>query len=152
MIDVNRFRWVVLELDIFLPRSRRQGSKFRPSDFEARLSKLEKSRAPAVDRLFRAYEQIYVDALGEDDELSRRYLVKSTMKWVLCAFQPFKLSSLAALVSYSQALQQHLLRSTDADEALSLTNSIETDPAIDPISEEDLLLYCANLSSEPRMG
>ncbi|KAI0137441.1 hypothetical protein BJ170DRAFT_61581 [Xylariales sp. AK1849] len=142
------FRWVVLELDIFLPRSRRQGYKFRPSDFEARLSELEKSRAPAVDRLFRAYEQIYVDALGEDDELSRRYLVKSTMKWVLCAFRPFKSSNLAALVSYSEALQQHLLRDADADadadEVLSLTNSTKTDPAIDPISEEDLLSYCAN--------
>ncbi|KAK6070663.1 hypothetical protein SCUP515_08272 [Seiridium cupressi] len=138
------FRWVVLELDIFLPRSRRQGSKFRPSDFEARLSKLEMSRAPAVDRLFRAYEQIYVDALGDDDELSRRYLVKSTMKWVLCSFRPFKSNDLASLVSYSQTLQQRLLRDTDADEVLTLRDSIGTDPAIDTISEEDLLSYCAN--------
>ena len=89
------FRWVVLEVDIFLPRSSRQGRRQQVRDIERRLVAVETSNAPAVDRLFDSYEQIYEYALGMDDEIDRRALVKTAIKWVLCAFQTLTIRNVA---------------------------------------------------------
>ncbi|KAF1957279.1 hypothetical protein CC80DRAFT_41626 [Byssothecium circinans] len=58
------FRWIVLELDIFFPRTQRQGGRMLSKDVDRKLSKLESSQAPPVGRLFEAYEELYKYALG----------------------------------------------------------------------------------------
>ncbi|KAK5116811.1 hypothetical protein LTR85_009071 [Meristemomyces frigidus] len=90
------FRWVVLEIDIFLPRSRRQGTRQMKRDIERRLAELEASRAPPVERLMGAYGEVYAMAIGAEDEHSRRYSVQSAIKWVLCSFRPLTVQELLA--------------------------------------------------------
>lgn len=149
---LSRFRWVLLELDIFLPRSRRQGSRYRPLDFERKLSNLEHLRAPAVDRLSHAYDQIYTDALGEEDEVSRQYIVKSTLRSVLGAFRPFRADELASFISHSQFLHQRLATPSGGHEGTAAGEPVDTAPDIDPITEEDLLPYCANFITKTPNG
>ncbi|KAF2873275.1 hypothetical protein BDV95DRAFT_667282 [Massariosphaeria phaeospora] len=77
------FRWVVLEMDLFFPRTKH---RLQSPDIDRRLDKLENSRANAVERLFQAYEEIYQNALGDSEDETGRHIVKSAMKWVLCSF------------------------------------------------------------------
>lgn len=152
VLSKTRFRWVALELEIFLPQSRRQGSRVRPADFEGRLRMLERSRAPAVDRLFLAYDQIYLDALGEEYEVSRRQIVNVTMKWVLCAFRPFDVAELITVVSSSLVVSQAKIddaKDGDDDSKTTLPNEFSD---IDPVSGEDLLTYCANFITTTKEG
>ncbi|KAI9932609.1 hypothetical protein MW887_008856 [Aspergillus wentii] len=121
------FRWVVLELDIFLPRSPRQGSRQMPRDIENRLERLEHSHAPAVERLFGAYQELYEYALGAEDEHSRRHVVKTAITRVLCSF--------------TRVTQYDLLHAV----------SVQPDGSIDmTIQLEVILDYCSNfLVKEP---
>lgn len=122
---MSSFRWVVLELDIFLPKSRRQGQDlYIGSDFETMLVTLETSRAPAVDRLFLAYRQVYNDAIGIGE--MRKHLVVSIMSWVLCSFRQLSLSDLVSLLSAE--LQQPNL------------------------TKGNVLLICSNLIVETSLG
>lgn len=50
------------------------------ADIDRRLLQLENSQAPAVDRLFDAYEELYKYSLGEEDEIARRFVVKAAIK------------------------------------------------------------------------
>ncbi|KAK3668877.1 hypothetical protein LTR22_000357 [Elasticomyces elasticus] len=103
------FRWVVLEIDIFLPRSRKQGARQINADIERRLQALEASKAPTVERLLDAYDEVYYMAVGEPDEVSRRHCVQSAISWALCSFRPLTVEELvqAACVQFdgSPALQ-----------------------------------------------
>ncbi|KAK5701229.1 hypothetical protein LTR17_022764 [Elasticomyces elasticus] len=96
------FRWVVLEIDIFLPRSRKQGARQINADIERRLQALEASKAPTVERLLDAYDEVYEIAIGEPDEVSRRHCVRSAISWALCSFRPLTVEELvlAACVQF----------------------------------------------------
>lgn len=93
------FRWVVLEIDILLPRFRKQGSRQMSKDIERRLVNLEQSLAPIDERLMTAYDDILAAALGAEDELSRRYVVESAIKWVLYAVRHLSATELVCAVS-----------------------------------------------------
>ena len=90
-------------------------------DIDRRLDHLEASQATAVDRLYDAYGELYRLALGDEFDVSRRFVVKTAMKWVLCAFTQMTLSLLRHVVSTSADGTQ--------DEELT---------------EEDILEYCSN--------
>ncbi|KAH7109298.1 hypothetical protein B0J11DRAFT_238031 [Dendryphion nanum] len=115
------FRWVVLEIDIFLPRTQRQGGRMLSKDVDRRLTKLENSEAPPVELLLDAYEELYKYALGSEDEVSRQLVVKTVMKWVLCSFRPLHAETLC----YAVALQPD--------------GTIDED-----ITSDDILAYCSN--------
>lgn len=68
-------------------------------DIERRLEKLERSQAPAIELLFDAYEEIYQYALGDADQESRQFVVKTAIKWVLCSFRQLDTNSLRYMVS-----------------------------------------------------
>lgn len=87
---------MVLELDLFFPKNKR---RIMPKDIDRRLNKLETSQTDAIDRLFEAYEELYNIALGDEDEESKRFVVKTTMKWVLCAFNQLTANMLVHAVS-----------------------------------------------------
>jgi hypothetical protein len=93
------FRWVVLEIELFLRKSRTQGSRQMPSDIERRLSNLESSTITSHEKLMKAYEEIFELAVGSRDEHARKELVCSALSWVLVAFQPLSISQLLAASS-----------------------------------------------------
>lgn len=83
------FRWVVLELEIFFPRNRRQGKRQQPGDIDRKLRKLENMEnlgADSPEKIYDAYEVIYQAALGDKDDLEQRDMVTMALTWVLCAF------------------------------------------------------------------
>jgi len=128
---------VDLELDIFFPKSPRQGRLLL--DLPRRVRELEESRAPAVERLILAYDQIYADAMGHPDEIDRRVLVKVTMKMVLCSFRPLTTTELTALVKlrlFAHARE----RASDDIEGVAL------------VSSKDILQACSNFISEMSRG
>ena len=122
------FRWVELELDLFLPRSSYQTRLQMPADIDARLSKLERAQFTPLARLYNAYQDIWNNALGNEDEIARRAVVMSAMKWVLCAFRPLHGFELAEAAS------------------------TQTNAANYNVSEEMLLGYCSNLIVKDSSG
>jgi hypothetical protein len=90
-------------------------------DVDRRLTKLENSQAPPVERLLDAYEELYKYALGDEEEESRRSVVKAAMKWVLCSFTQLRADALCYAVS------------------------IQPDGTEDEdITVDDILAYCSN--------
>ncbi|TKA44571.1 hypothetical protein B0A54_04521 [Friedmanniomyces endolithicus] len=85
------FRWVVLEIDLFLPK---EDVSDPPADIERRLCNLEASKAPALTRLLDAYSDIYELALGKPDATSRRHCVQSAIDWALCCLKPLTVEDL----------------------------------------------------------
>ncbi|KAF2164918.1 hypothetical protein M409DRAFT_56272 [Zasmidium cellare ATCC 36951] len=93
------FRWVELEIEVYLPRPNAQRRKLRSRDIDKRLETLENSQAPVIDLLMDTYEQIYAMALGEEDEEANRHTIVSALKWVLCSFRSLTASELLRAVS-----------------------------------------------------
>ena len=71
------FRWVELELDLFLPRSSYMARRQMDDDIDARLSTIENAQFKPLARLYYAYQAIWRNALGNDDEVARRTVLGS---------------------------------------------------------------------------
>ena len=127
----------MLELEIFFPPFRRQGPSF--FDFGTRVERLEKSRAPAIERLIFAYDQIYADAMGDPDDTIRQFLVKSTLKLALCSFRSFTTQELTFLVTIDLLAQ-----------ATKSGNNAALDVSL--VSERAILQMCSNFVIETTSG
>lgn len=96
---INRFRWVELQLDLFI-------SQERPvkywKDFDARLRKLEEAQRSGqeiIDRLSTAYDEIF--ERNTQGIHSLRIAVK-TLQWVLCAFRPLDIGELREAIAVEE--------------------------------------------------
>ena len=122
------FRWVEVEIDLFLPQSSYQTRLQMPADIDTRLLKLESAQFTPLGRLRDAYQDIWSNALGNEDEIALRAVVKSAIKWVLCTFRPLQAFELAEAAS------------------------IQLEAASYSVSEEMLLGYCSNLIIKDSSG
>lgn len=124
--DQIRFRWVVLKLDLILPK----GALPRPrlkQDIDSQLKELKESQLDAQGQLTATYREIFEDATGNAQASLQYEVICSALKWSLCAF-----------------------RSLTARE-LAYASSMRPDGTITTgITEGFILIYCANFLVESK--
>ena len=130
-----RIRWVVLELETFFPKSAKHGGSLAFMVLQRRLRELEDSRAPAIDRLILAYDQIYANAMGDPDEIERKAMVKCALKLVLCSFRPLTTLELTFLVKQDLQARAAEMGSNDTLDIFD-------------ISDKEILQACSNFIIE----
>ena len=106
-MTLSRFRWVELQLDLFISSERPIRHR---RDFEARLKRLEADHASGrevIDRLGETYEEIFERNVQGD--FSLRLAIRA-LQWVLCVFRPFELQELrSALAVGDEDVTEELL-------------------------------------------
>lgn len=114
--SIYRFRWVDLQLDIFLKPDK---PIYFDDDFEQKLSALEHDSLSEIPDLYKAYDQVFDINIPADQEQAREYATKA-LKWTLCSRRPLKISELAYAVA------------------------VQDDGSARPIEEDLILQLCSN--------
>jgi N-terminal domain of NWD NACHT-NTPase len=144
------FRWVVLELDKFLPLSPRQGRRQQMEDIDARLDNIASSNAKGFEKLLDSYKGIYADALGNDDEERRAAIVKSSIKWCLCSFRPLSSRELSLAICIKLLSEDYAKSSRGAQSSKPANRQLNLSLLAE--KEDDILSYCSNILTKNSRG
>ena len=94
MIDcLCRFRWVELQLDVFLSRN---NPILHPADVEKKLDQLQTQSSHAS--LTAVYRDLF--SLNTQEQPYRRALAIKALQWVFCTFKPLPIEGLAQAVAF----------------------------------------------------
>ena len=86
---LGRFRWVELQLDVFLNRN---NPILHPADVETKLHKLQIQSNHAS--LTAVYRDLFL--LNTQEQPYRRALAIKALQWVFCGFKPLTIEGLCA--------------------------------------------------------
>lgn len=127
-LTLHRFIWVKLQLNLFLHEIKSRRIRLE-EDIETKLLSLERSQAIGEDQLYRTYDDIYTIAIGANEQVRRKEIVVTALRWVLSAFRTLTLRELA------------------------YATSIRSDGSVASSVQEELVLeFCSNLLVEDTSG